>query len=599
MQRTNGRPGRPLGRRGPTRTGRLWTGLFALLLASITGCADGGPTGPVDGGPGSSQVGQVLVSPADHELEVGEQLELQVQVLSTTGRPLTDRRIVWTSTAAGVAAVDSTGTVRALAVGSARVLATVEGKVGDVHVQVKEPSEPPEEVPPTLTAVQPASLPAGSPTTQVTLHGTGFSDAMTVFWYGVPREATVVDATAAKVVLLQADLQTPGTGRLRVVKPGAGGAPLESNEIQLVIEPATVATVELVAPTRLMFTGESVYFHARAKDATGSVLPDVDIAWSSVNPAVVEAGADGTMTAGAPGLSIVTARAGGREASVQVRVSTPPGAGLLITGHAPSSAGRALITLDLGGEGGWSTLLVPDGARQAVPAPDGSLIAFVLDTPEGGPDLHVMGRDGTGLRRLTTNPGADDQPAWSPDGQTLAFRSIRNGLADVWTVRVDGTGLRNVTDLGDHRFGLMGAERPAFSPDGQWIAFAWGDRSTQPTRTSLSLIRPDGTDMRRVTEPSGYEDTEPSFSPDGQRLAFRRNGNGLIHRIMTTDLAGNIDIYAWDLGSGRTPRWSPDGAWLAYVTTSPGLPDYGQVVLKPIGHPDERQIGAAFDVAWR
>lgn len=580
---------------------RVWIALLALILASITGCADADPTGPADGEPTPPAVGQVLVSPADHELEVGQELQVQVQVLSTTGQPLTDRRINWTSTVATVATVDSTGTVRALAVGTARVRATVEGKVGEVHVQVTELEQPPEQVPPTLTAVEPASLPAGSPTTEITLRGTGFADDMVVFWYGVTRDATVVDAKEARVVLLASDLRNPGTGRLRVVKQGIGGAPLESNELELVIEPAppVVATLELVAPARLMFTGETLFFVARALDADGNPIDGVDVEWSSVNPAVVEAGADGTVRAHAPGLSTVSARAGGKEASVQVRVTAAPAGGLLLTGHAPFSAGRALITLDPGVEGGWSTLLVPEGARQAVPSPDDSLIAFVLDTPEGGADLHVIGRNGTGLRRLTTNPGVDDQPAWSPDGQTLAFRSIRNGLTDVWTIRLDGTGLRNVTDLGDYRYGLLGAERPAYSPDGQWIAFAWGDRGVHPGRMSLAVIQPDGTDMRRVTQPSAYEDTEPSFSPDGQRLAFRRNGNGLTHRILTTDLDGNIDVYAWDLGSGRTPRWSPDGAWLAYVTTSPGLPDYGQVVLKPIGHADERRMGGAFDVAWR
>jgi Tol biopolymer transport system component len=68
-------------------------------------------------------------------------------------------------------------------------------------------------------------------------------------------------------------------------------------------------------------------------------------------------------------------------------------------------------------------------------------------------------------RQLTSGPGGDYQPNWSPDGKVIAFFSSRSGQNDIWTVQVADTALKRLTsDTGIHI-------NPFFSPDGKYIAY--------------------------------------------------------------------------------------------------------------------------------
>jgi dipeptidyl aminopeptidase/acylaminoacyl peptidase len=103
-------------------------------------------------------------------------------------------------------------------------------------------------------------------------------------------------------------------------------------------------------------------------------------------------------------------------------------------------------------------------------APDGQWVAFVvrktdLDANRGRTDLWLVRTDGTGLRQLTTDPEADANPRWGPDSRTLWFVSGRSGSAQVRRIRIDGGEAEQVTkeplDVGN----LIVAR------DGQHLAF--------------------------------------------------------------------------------------------------------------------------------
>ena len=152
---------------------------------------------------------------------------------------------------------------------------------------------------------------------------------------------------------------------------------------------------------------------------------------------------------------------------------------------------------------------------------DGGWVVFTSER-NGSADLYRVKIDGSGLERLTDNPAYDDQAAFSPNGREIAFVSSREGgRANLWTLDVATHKAKRLTK------GVWGDFRPAYSPDGKWIAFT-SDRNTPyenaPGRWEQShlidvyVMRPDGSALRRLSKPAGFCGS-PKWSRDGQKIA--------------------------------------------------------------------------------
>jgi Tol biopolymer transport system component len=151
-------------------------------------------------------------------------------------------------------------------------------------------------------------------------------------------------------------------------------------------------------------------------------------------------------------------------------------------------------------------------------SPDGERIAF-RSGREGGGGLYVMGRTGESVRRVSDQ---GYNPAWSPDGNTLAYvlepafqpygRSTESKL---WTVHIS-TGARTQLPVED-------AMQPAWSPHGQRIVY-WGLLGDSVQR-DLWTVAPAGGDPVRLTNDAAV-DWSPVWSPDGRHIYYASDGSG-------------------------------------------------------------------------
>ena len=138
-----------------------------------------------------------------------------------------------------------------------------------------------------------------------------------------------------------------------------------------------------------------------------------------------------------------------------------------------------------------------NGFRDAVWSPDGKQIAFTIKH-EHQRDIYVIKADGTGLRQLTKHPSDDYVPAWSPDGRQIAFYSNRGGRGICLMDAANGRNFRRISDDGEYY--------PSWSPTGTHIAFS----SIVGGESKIGVMKANGKDRRIL-----FRGGQPSWRPDG------------------------------------------------------------------------------------
>jgi len=232
-------------------------------------------------------------------------------------------------------------------------------------------------------------------------------------------------------------------------------------------------------------------------------------------------------------------------------------------------------------------------------SPDGQWVAFQrTDTKAPGTRLFVVRSNGAGLRALapSSNLAASDMhPNWSPDGQNIVFSSNRTGHFELYMVKGPGIVAQRTTTVPSQlTFTKPGVDNlePAWAPDGKSIAFVrkqwstWGGIPSLPTE-SIYVLMLNSTITHptyRLTDPGlGKSDCQPAWSGDSLRLAFE------------SDRAGTEDVYVVDRkGSGLRritplksnefhPSWASLGSQMVLVSDRTGATEIYRVTVPALG----------------
>jgi Tol biopolymer transport system component len=186
--------------------------------------------------------------------------------------------------------------------------------------------------------------------------------------------------------------------------------------------------------------------------------------------------------------------------------------------------------------------------RRDVPATTTAHI-WVLRLNESG---NVVGED-----QLTSGSSSNIQPAVSPNGARIAFASNRDGDFEIFVMKADGTGVKQITKNTNANLEAAKDWNPDWSPDGRRITFECKRRGSDDVLDEeICVMNSDGTKLKQLTNNTAA-DIDPVFSPDGKRISFERDP-GASRDIWRMRADGANQFNVTDDGSTRidaNPSW--------------------------------------------
>ncbi|WP_051782577.1 MULTISPECIES: protein kinase domain-containing protein [unclassified Streptomyces] len=242
--------------------------------------------------------------------------------------------------------------------------------------------------------------------------------------------------------------------------------------------------------------------------------------------------------------------------------SFPAGPLLIRQDTAPGSPGTChdvIARRDAGTEKPVALVAGSPGACDTLPqwSPDRRSFAFTRSTPDDTA-VWTANADGSNARRITSTAGG--RVSWSPDGSRLAMLRKKDGVQQLFVVTVADGVARQLTSGGGQ------VEDPAWSPDGKSIAVCL---QTEPENWQIHLVDPAAPNSapRQVTR-LPHPALDAVWSPDGSTFAYTAGtyGTGTQGdiRVVGADGSGDRELVATGAHE-MDPAWSADGTWVAFV----------------------------------
>jgi Tol biopolymer transport system component/predicted Ser/Thr protein kinase len=224
-------------------------------------------------------------------------------------------------------------------------------------------------------------------------------------------------------------------------------------------------------------------------------------------------------------------------------------------------------------------------------SPDGSQMVFSWNGErEGNTDIYVRQVDtGTPLR-LTTDAAADTSPAWSPDGRFIAFlRNVSREKATVIVIPALGGPERRLADAESG----FGGPHLSWSPDSKHLVII--DRSVPEEPTGLFVLSVQTREKRRLLMPlaKSIGDGSPAVSPDGRRLAFSRSPSYVVNDLYIVPLSddlrptGEPKRLTFDNRRLNSLAWTPDGRKIVFSSDRLGTSSLWRISPDGRGKPEQ------------